>query len=163
MEHENELIEIKDRQRKMNDVSKKERNCSREGETKAKSPGGTQTPTIFFGAIPNQNKKYRMELSTTFCSFQKTPYLSSPFEFSTAPPTSTYQLSDHAQGQNRFCTQGGNGNNGTIDLTNFHLSEAVRMVPNFTSLLNSLDDDNNTRGKKVNESMREPHGTRSAL
>ena len=117
-----------------------------------------------------QNKKIQERIINNFRSFNRSTYLHqpSPQFASAAMPPSMHQLPSYPSQHPYNYTQGVNGSindNTTIDLTTGIPSTKVKIIPNFLSMLNSLDDNNEEeRERKKSKLMKVcVNHTRSAL
>ncbi len=162
-------MEIKN-QKKQESINKKkkEMNCEKEIQ-KRKLEEAINLHKDFVG-VADQKKKVQERIINNFRSYNSTSYLQPPPPFASAMPpsradTSTYlnpQISQHP-----YYTQGVNGNinNNIIDLTNCaNPSRKMEMIPNFISLSNSHDDNNEEREREKSKLMKVcVNHTRSAL
>ena len=92
-------------------------------------------------------KKKQERIINNFRSFTNNPYLHQP---SQVPPFAAMHQPQPSSQHPYYHTQGSNGSmeDHTIDLTSCNPSTKVEMIPNFLSMLNSLDDDNEERERK---------------
>ena len=101
----------------------------------------------FVGVAGQNVKKVQERIINNFRSFDTSSYLQ---QSSQHPPFASIHQPQPASQHPYYYTQGvnGNSNNHTIDLTRSIPSNKVEMIPNFLSMLNSLDDDNEERERK---------------
>jgi len=164
LEHKKELMEIKDH-KKQESIEKKKKEKNREKEIqKRKLQDAINLHHDFVGVGTNQKKKVQERIINNFRSYVPPPFASA-MPPSRADHTSAY-LNPQVAHHPFYTTQGVNYNinHETIDLTQ-NPSTKVEMIPNFISLLNSLDDGNEAeRERKKSKLMKVcVNHTRSAL